>query len=599
MNKKRLLYFIQNYRFQSLFIKNLLLILILTMVPFAGTSIAVYYQMNSVVQEEISSVSLNSLYRVRDVVDTVIKQTDLMATKLSLQPEVELFVFSDRPDQILNMYYKEIYRAISMFTSVYKYIDSIYVFSELNQYIIADSSGKSFEQFTDQNWYPLFKMRTNNDPWMMPRKKEDKYPYYLTLIRPTYIYNEQQNGAVIVNIDVEELGKVISGQRHRSDELLYIVGSDGTVLFSDVRDDFMLHIQDSRMLSQVSMHEESGSNVIRGEHYVVSVIGSELFDWKYVSLLPVTHFEEKTKVLRNFMVAFSVIGLLVIILVSFVISVKSFAPVRQIISAFNNPLKDEIEKYNSPEMKMILSHIKRTDHSQREMELELERRLTLLNKAKSVALQSQINPHFLFNTLDTIRWTAIRLTRSNNDVSIMLSSLSDLLRLSTDSDSHLISLEHEVQHAKKYIDILRYRYGDKVEVFWDIPESLLSYRTVQLSLQPLIENAVYHGIKPMRRRGHIWISAKSIGRSLCIEVRDDGKGMSSSQMERLNDSFHEEHDLSGKHIGLQNVNQRIKLIFGEHYGLSIFSDGEEGHGTKVTIWLPMDDVSELEMSNQT
>ncbi len=587
MNRQRLMNVFRNYRFQSLFFRNLLLILVLTLIPFAGTGVAVYYQMNKIVQDEISTINLNTLYRIRDVVDTVFKQTDLMATKLSLQPAVELFVFSNQPAQTIDMYYKELYSAVSMFTSVYKYIDSIYVFSERNQYMIAESAGMYLEQFEDQNWYPAFKQRTDNDPWIMPRKKRDRYPYFITLVRPTYIYNQQQNGAVIVNIDVEELGKFISGQRPISDEILYLVDHNGDVLYSDIRNEFMLHYKDSSMLAGIELEEGSGPAEINDRNYIVSIADSGLFNWQYVSLLPVEHFQEKLHDLRSYMIVFSIIGFFVVVLVSFVISVKSFAPVKQIISAIKDPAVDRPDAYKSPEMKLILSQIKRNVHSQREMKLELDRRLALLNKARSVALQSQINPHFLFNTLDTIKWTAIRLTRGNNDVSIMLSSLSDLLRLSTDSDRHLIPLINEIQHAQKYIDIIRYRYRDKVEVNWDIPEHLHQCQTIQLSLQPLIENAIYHGIKPTRQKGNIWISGRSIGASMMIEVRDDGKGMEEAAIERLNEGLREEHDLSGKHIGLQNVNQRVKLIFGDHYGLTVQSNEQSGQGIVVTIWLPM------------
>ncbi len=583
MNQRRWVSFIHNVRFQSLFIKNLILIMALTFVPFAATGLVVYYQMNGIVQEEISSVNLNSLYQTRDVVDTIITQTDLLATKLSLQPEVELFVFSHEPEQIITKYYSDIYRSISMFTNVYRYINSIYIYSDVNQYIIANSRGTSLEKFADDNWYPEFKRREDNEPWVIPRKQEDRYPYFITLVRPTYIYNQVQNGGVIVNIDVEELGKVISGQRAHSDETLYIVDEAGTILFSNIRDEFMLNYKDSSMLAGLSLQEGSGPTFIGEQEYIRSITRSEVFGWTFVSILPVQHYQENIQQLRTFMYTFSVVGFIVIIILSFIISARTFAPVKKIMSAFEQPLKRQSEELHTPELTYILGNITKYIHSQRELESELDRRLDLLNKARSVALQSQINPHFLFNTLDTIKWTAIRLTGGENETSAMISSLSELMRLSMDSDSHLIPLSIEIEHARKYVDIIQYRYGDRVHVHWDFAEQLLEFQIIQLSLQPLIENAVYHGIKPTRRKGNIWVSGEVIGTNLIIKVRDDGKGIDPKQIERLNEEFQIEQDLSGKHIGLRNVNQRIRLIFGHHYGLTMHSDGVQG--TTITIWL--------------
>lgn len=584
MNNGRWLSYLRNDRFQSLYMKNLLLILVLTFLPFVGTGVAVYHQMNEIVREEIGAIHVNSLYRIRDVVDNVIQQTDRMATKLSLQPEVELFLYAGNPEQVLNSYYREMYRSISLFTTVYKHIDSIYIFSEKNQYIIANSAGMEFRQFADRNWHPLFKQRQNNDPWIMPRKREDKYPFYITLVRPAYIYNQQQLGAVIVNINMEELGQLIRGQRSASEEKLYIVDGNGTIMFSDDKQDFLVPHEDS-VLAEVSLAGNGGSLTVEGQDYLVSVAKSQVFDWTYASVLPVQHYQDKIHGLQTFMLVLSAIGFAALTLVVFLISARTFAPVKRIMSAFDPSPEGRTGHAGSPEMQYILSHIDKSHHSQRELEKELDRRLELLNKARSVALQSQINPHFLFNTLDTIRWTAIRLTGGDNETSRMISSLSELMRLSMDADSHLIPLSSEAEHARKYIEIIRYRYRDKVSVHWDIPSELADCKVVQLSLQPLIENAVYHGIKPMRRKGNIWISAQSIGSNLIIEVRDDGRGMDPERVRQWNEELGQTHDLTGKHIGLQNVNQRIKILFGPQCGLTVHGNGDQG--LTVTIWLPM------------
>ncbi len=582
MNKPGWLRFFRNYRFQSLFFKNLLIVFALTLLPFAGITFAVYQQMNGIVKNEISDLSQNSLYRIRDMVDTVVKQTDLLATKLSLQSEVELFVFSANPEQTLSVYYRDIYKSISMVTSVYRYIDSIYIYSERNDYIVANGSGMPMDDFKDNNWYSEYASKTDNSPWTMARKKEGSYPYYISLVRPMYLYLPDRVGAVIVNIHMEELAKLIGAQRSATDEQIYIVDRTGVVLLSGERRQFQSSYRDVDVLAPLSLTESSKAAIVGGQEYMISITASKVFDWTYVSVLPMHHYQEKMLGMRTFMLTFSLIGLAVIVLVSYLISVRTFAPVKKIMSVLDHPHQPNHD--NSPELKFIVSHIQKHITTSQELELELERRMELLNKARSLALQSQINPHFLYNTLDAIKWTAIRLTGRDNDASVMISSLSELMRLSAAADSHLIPVAKEIEHGRKYVDIIRYRYDDLVSVHWEFPEELLDCQIVQLSLQPLIENAIYHGIKPTRRKGNVWVRGKRIGASLIIEVQDDGNGLPPHRLKQLNRMLEEESDLTGKHIGLPNVSQRIKLIFGSHYGMTIRS--EEGGGTTVTLWLP-------------
>ncbi|OCT11076.1 hypothetical protein A8709_05105 [Paenibacillus pectinilyticus] len=599
VKKTGLLYYIRNYKFQSLFIKNLLLIFLLTVVPFAGMGLAVYYQMNGIVREEISSVNLNSLSRLRDVVDTVFEQTDRMATMLTLQDDAVQFVFAADPGQIANTLYTRLNNYIISLSSTYNYIDSIYIYSERNKYLISNNYQTGpLDTIDDKSWYSSYMKRADNNPSVMARRRANSYPYYISLIRPMYIYYQEKYGAVVVNIDVEKLGEVIGRKRSNLEERLFIVDDSDQIVFSDTRSELFTDAKKNQFLTNLPLGEsasKSSIETIGGIQYVVSVAKSEQYDWRYVLLLPINHYNEKMIGLRNFMTIFAAVGMIVIIVVSFLISKRTFSPVKQIMSIFDvssKALGSTMRERN--ELRFILSNITMNINSQHELEGELERRMVLLSKARSLALQAQINPHFLFNTLDTIKWMAIRLTGGNNEVSHMLSSLSDLMRLSTDSDSHLIVIESEIEHARKYLDIIEYRYKNKIIVQWAIDEEILPYKIVQLILQPLLENAVLHGMKPKRYQGTIRIEGKSIGDDIVIEVSDDGVGMDAEKMRQLNEGFAQEHDLVGKHIGLPNVNQRIKLIFGDNYGLQVRNGAVSG--TTVSIRLPKvsDELSILE-----
>lgn len=215
---------------------------------------------------------------------------------------------------------------------------------------------------------------------------------------------------------------------------------------------------------------------------------------------------------------------------------------------------------------------------------ELTERLRLLKKAQAVALQSQINPHFLNNTLETINWTAIELLGRKNEISEMTGGLSKMLRMTLENSDTVVAIREEVQHCKYYLEIQQKRYEDKFEVIWKIPEDVLEYKIIRIILQPLVENAIYHGIKPLSEKGILVISGSMYDEEVELSVSDTGLGMTEEELKNLRHNMDNDMIKESKHIGVTNVNQRIKLYFGEKYGVSV--ESKEGVGTKVTVHIP-------------
>ena len=212
------------------------------------------------------------------------------------------------------------------------------------------------------------------------------------------------------------------------------------------------------------------------------------------------------------------------------------------------------------------------------------------------ALQSQINPHFLFNTLETISWEA-RLNKSPH-ISTMAEELSDLMRMSISKISQPIRLQTEIHYIDKYLAIMKKRFGDRLTVKKKICEELNNYLVPKLLIQPLIENAIYHGIESRREGGTILIKAWSIEDGVEIIICNSGAGLPQTVVNDINDDlkksmdeFFAESSISkGKNIGLQNVNRRIMLYYGQEYGIKI--DSKHGYYTKVIMSLPIQEVKE-------
>jgi len=211
-----------------------------------------------------------------------------------------------------------------------------------------------------------------------------------------------------------------------------------------------------------------------------------------------------------------------------------------------------------------------------------------LRKAEFELLQSQINPHFLYNTLDAIIWLAE--AGEQKKVVNMVRSLSEFFRTSLNRGKDIIPLKEEILHVRSYLEIQQVRYQDILKYEIDIPEELGSYPIPKITIQPLVENALYHGIKNKRGTGKIHIRGEKQGQQLIIEIEDDGIGISKERLWQVRDGI-QKKVLTGKDIyGLYNVNERIRLNFGEEYGIDIQST--YGEGTIVHVLLPcMEDAS--------
>ena len=208
-----------------------------------------------------------------------------------------------------------------------------------------------------------------------------------------------------------------------------------------------------------------------------------------------------------------------------------------------------------------------------------------LRAAELRVLQEQINPHFLYNTLDNIIWLAE--SKKTDEVVMMVSSLSTFFRTSLSKGREFVSVKEETEHIRSYLEIQQFRYRDILDYEIAIPEEYYGYEVIKLTLQPLVENALYHGIKNKRGKGHITVSAERCADVLIFKVKDNGIGMDKQRLAEVCAMLKEAGNTKKENdgFGLFNVNQRIQLHYGTEYGLKVQSTyGEE---TEVWVRIPV------------
>lgn len=233
------------------------------------------------------------------------------------------------------------------------------------------------------------------------------------------------------------------------------------------------------------------------------------------------------------------------------------------VSVLNDSLNTMIDKINE-----LLEQVKTEQGRLRKAEFEL--------------LQSQINPHFLYNTLDTIVWLAE--AGEQKKVVDMVGSLSDFFRTSLNQGKDMVSVKEELQHSRSYLEIQQVRYQDILQYEIQVPEPLFCYLIPKITIQPLVENALYHGIKNKRGIGKIIITGKREKDYFVLIVEDNGAGMSRERLEAVRKGMNQKSQTEKDIYALYNVNERIRLNFGQKYGLSI--DSVLGEGTTVQVMLP-------------
>lgn len=590
MQNKGILFYIKSYKFNSMFIKNFIVVFLLFVIPFIGTAIFYYYNTKSTLDNEIVLENTAQARNIRNLSDTILKQADYISANILNTDDVQMLMVNDWYNDIFGGGELNLKGLITTVPLIYDNIDSIYIYSELNNAVITNTGASTLENHQDKGWITVYNEIRENKTQMFPRSRNNIFPHYITIIRPV-IMDGQKKGGIVININTRKILEMYQSDKYGKENSIFIINHDGVVLAGNNNKYFGMNAADVPVLSEANREENIHSRKISFENteYISVLEPSENYNLIYVSIMPMNMFEDKLNYIIM-VVGFSITSLfLVSFMVAYFIAVKSFSPIREIISVLEKPEKfndelDGIRTGNLNELKYIIGSILQTIQLNEQMKNQLKDRLELLDKSHFAMLQTQINPHFLYNTLETINWMAVEQSNnSDNPVSNALSMLGEFFRISTQSSTYFISLKEEIGQAMLYIDILMLRYEDMFKVYWQIDDSILDVNVIKISLQPFIENAVYHGIKP-KGKGKIWIKGWVDRDEINLVVKDNGAGMSEEQLEVFNKNLGENFKESDKHLGVYNVYRRYKIVFGDKFRFKISS--KHGQGTTIALSFP-------------
>lgn len=404
-------------------------------------------------------------------------------------------------------------------------------------------------------------------------------------------YNRETIGVVLVDLNYDFIKKTY-GVKPTADSMLYVLDKEGGFVYqSESAPSFAPSIEKIVSIRQeFTGPGDAAEMIIAGRSYTVVSRSSEYTGWTTLALIPMDSLLSESANLRKLMAEVSVFVLIVVLICSLQVSSRITINIRRLKSMMmlvkdgnlTFPMKeiktkDEVgQLYHVfismvEELKRLLEGIRISEKEKREAEL--------------TALQAQIRPHFLYNSLNTIKYLA-KLNDVPN-IEEVSGSLIELMRGVLGNSNEYLTVREELEYVRSYVSIVKYKYMQPIPVYEEIEdEALLECRVPKLMLQPIVENAIIHGIGPLEEGGLVMIRVCEENHNLKIEVTDNGKGMTREQMDLLlgeNSKGEAPSRFSG--MGVRNVHERIARMYGEPYGVKLYS--ELGRYTKVVITFPV------------
>lgn len=487
------------------------------------------------------------------------------------------------------------------------YVDGLYVIGENGAMFHATYSFRG-EGYNEQPWYKWV-VENRTSLWIMPHEGSElgNNLDFLTMSIAVPINDRASTkvlGVVVVEVLMEDIEGIVFGELDydgtfcvldENDQVIYCHTAQeegGAVSTLEARPGFFA--EEAAFGGNYGESTDAQEAIIEldSRKYVAVCSGLSDSAWKLLCLSSVeTVFDTFYRLARIILWA-SVVMLAIWVGLSFLISSGIVKPIKRVLSAMKEVEQGDfsvrVEAERPDELgdlgrgfNHMVGRINRLIETERETQEKLKR-------ADFNALQAQINPHFLYNTLDSINWMA-RMNRTDK-VERMIDSLTSFLRIGLSRGKVFITLEEELKHVESYFVIQKERYSSLLTYQIDVPESLHDCQVIKMTLQPLVENALYHGIKEKDEPGTITIRAKEEGEQLVVTVQDDGLGMTPERLEQVREMMRTGVAQNQDAYGIINVQRRIKSYFGEAYGLSFESEYQKG--TTVTVVMPLQRVEE-------
>lgn len=463
------------------------------------------------------------------------------------------------------------------------YIQSIFLTIKDSRYFINGINREAFEDSVDSGWAReaggsdsqiFFKTRD------VKKNKFDTHTIPVVTVYQKLKYNE----LMAINLRQDYFNRWLDSIADYEGQILLITDESGQLLFYSKN---MVHLPDflSPEPGVISIPDSVPASGADGYFYSTGSFPG-VYGLRYVSMIPQKEVFRLSNTVLKLTLTAGLLSILFSSILAYFYTMRDYKQIFQIISLFEKAEKGEFEPQERPNMPNsayfhIINNIINLFMSQTYLKVQLDAKKYALSTAQLSALQYQLNPHFLFNTLQSIDLEILKIARKPTPANQMISELSELLRYSLDEPMKPVTVQEEIGVTKSYVSLQACRLGEQFQVFWDYEDEVLPLPMLRLLLQPIIENSLTHAGLTSRDELKIKIRIRQKEDLLVFTVIDNGMGMDRERLSSLRLSIADDQvESTGKHIGLKNIGQRIRLAYPNGY-MKIWS--KEGMGTVVEL----------------
>lgn len=480
----------------------------------------------------------------------------------------------------------QINKMLQQLIGVQEYFDGAYIIGENGTFISSDpkSDLKSvlkrcqLPENIHNKIETLFSESNRKGYYIM--NTDDSVISFISSIQDNF--TGQYIGIVIIDINHTYLREAFSAASFENVEKVMIINRRGDILFSFPFNVYLGEVIEQNPELLDLQTTQVNSKVFKKDSIIVSDT-IDYSDWKLIRIINTDKIFRSVNMLGKISLYIFLFFILVSLIASLLLSVSFTKPVVELNNKIKRVEKGDLSVTISTERKDELGELSASfDNMVVQLKNLINEKVDQQKKKSDMefqVLQAQINPHFLYNTLNSIKWLAV--IQNIENISEMTSAIINLLKYNISSKNILVTLEEEIESIKNYVSIQKYRYGSNFNIEYDIDDKTTKLKILKFILQPLVENSIFHGFKNYKYGGEIKIRSQIIDENLLIEVIDNGCGIDKEKNESRNDETGKMH--SG--IGLNNVHERICIYFGSEYGITVKS--EEGNGTCVMLELPI------------
>ncbi|AEE98094.1 signal transduction histidine kinase, LytS [Mahella australiensis 50-1 BON] len=557
----------------------------------------------------VTNVSGNLLYKFnRNLLDNQAKQTvnvfdqymDILRNTVmtvSREDNVKALISGDNEGYKAYLVYRDSYTYIKNIHEFYDWMniyiivkDKNYIMSSNPRDVVTDYDKKGIPEM---RWYKYLEDGVKETHIMSDfippvSSNREQFAYALNIRN---IYKWDIEGYIIATIDKNVLDDLVRGTSFEKNGFMLVLNDNGQVAYNS--DPSILG--DDLPIEQLSNQIKDSGNYAFGinKDFYYSSWKSRTSGWNFIAFADKKYAEKEVLDFQLLVFSILIVAILLLIIVARFVSDTYSKPIKQILRFIHDIEKKEFAGQIDLELEDEMGDLINSFNA---MIASVRQNQVLKKKAEIDALQKQINPHFLFNTFQSIK--ALAQQNDSRSVIMMIEKLSDMFHYNMNRDkSPMTEIRYEIEHVRNYLDIQRVRYGNRMEVFYDIDDRILPYWTLKFILQPIVENSISHSMEQMSGGYRLDIRGGFDGDDIVFVIRDNGVGIPEEKLIKLREYIYDksgtvENDNFG--IGLRNIHERLYLLYGDGYGLTV--DSVLGRYTEICVRISKMDRKEAMQS---